>query len=164
MFDWLRKKPLTAGEVKAYQAGQGLGADMAEALIAYQQARFVPVRDGYLSVFRDRLQNAIKSEDAPPLSIAAIEGDLFAENLEKLKMQMFDETVKAMSDELKIAEQLALRSQVEKVIADSVFEFCEALGADGVKVAAEYQVVLHDADAAWRKKYPHKAAEFTTKS
>jgi hypothetical protein len=162
MFDWLRKKPLTAGEVKAYQSGQDFGAQMAQAFIAYQKKRFGPVHDNYLNVLRERLQNAVRSEDAPPLLIAKIEGDLFVENLDKLKMQMFDETIAAMADWLNIAQQLDLRPQIEKTIADSVFEFCENLGADAEQVVMDYNVVLRDADAAWRRRYPDKVAQFTS--
>jgi len=51
------------------------------------------VHDGYLKVLRERLQNALRSDDAPPLLLAEIEADLFGEQIEKLKSQMFDETL-----------------------------------------------------------------------
>ena len=163
MFDWLGKKPLTADDVKAYQGGQDLGAEMGQAFNDYQRKRFGPVHNSYLNVLRERLQSALRSEEAPPLIIAKIESDLFVENLNELKMKMFDETMVAMSDWLDVAQKVGVRPDDEKTLADSIFDFCENLGMAAVKVVEEYQAVLRDADAGWRKRYPDRAAQFARK-
>ena len=97
MFEWLRRKLLTAAEVKAYKSGQELGNQMAQALSDYEKRRFEPLHETFLNVFRERLQSAVRSEEAPPLLMAKTEAELFCENLEKLKMELFDETISVRS-------------------------------------------------------------------
>src|SRR5262245_64421996 len=93
--DGFGNKPLS--ETSPDPASQEPADHMARALQEYQQARFGPVHLDYLNIFKGRLQNALQSEDLPPLLLAKIEVELFSQQIEKLKARMFDETVRAMT-------------------------------------------------------------------
>jgi hypothetical protein len=152
-------KPPTADEAKACQAGQDTGDHMVRALHEYQQARFGSVHVDYLKIFRDRLKNALQSRDSPPLLVAKVEVELFAEQIEKLKSRMFDETVRAMTHWLDVADKVGARSEIELLLKQSAAQFCQAIGADALKIAESYAELLRDADAAWRQKYPEKISD-----
>ena len=158
MSDGSGKQPLTAGEANAYQAAHETGDHMARALREYQKVRFGPVHANYLIIFRDRLKNALLSEDAPPLLVAKVEVELFAGQIEKLKSRMFDESVAAMAHWFDVAARVGVRSEIEVLLKQSIEQFCQAIGSDALKIAEGYADLLRDADAAWRQKYPEKAA------
>jgi hypothetical protein len=152
--------PPTATEANASQAVQDTGDHMVRALHEYQRARFGPVHVDYLKIFRDRLNTALQSDGAPPMLVAKVEVDLFAQQIEKLKSRMFEDTVRAMTHWFEVAEKVGARSEIELLLKQSVAQFCQAIGADALKIAESYAEPLRDADAAWRQKYPDKIAEF----
>jgi hypothetical protein len=150
------KPPAT--EANAGQPGHETAQHMARAFHEYQQALFGPVQTNYLTIFRDRLHNALRSDDAPPLLVAKVEVELFAGQIEKLKSRMFDETVRAMAHWFNVAEKVGARVEIEALLKQSIEQFCQAIGSDALKIAESYADLLKDADAAWRQKYPEKAA------
>jgi hypothetical protein len=143
-------KPLTSGEVNPPQAGQDAAEQMARAFHEYQNIQFGPVHDRYLDVFRERLQNALRSES--PLLVAKSEAELFGDHIEKLKSKMFDETVQAMAHWFDIAAKVGARSEIEALLKNSIEQFCEAVASDALKIAESYAALLKDAEAAWRHK------------
>ena len=154
MFDWFRKKPpLTAGQVNAYQAGLDAAEHMARAFREYQKTRFGPVHDSYLNVFRERLHNALRSDESP-LLVAKVEAELFGKHIEKLKSKMFDETVQAMANWFDLAMQVGARQEIEALLEHTIEQFCETIGSDALKMVESYAVMLKDAEAAWRNKHP----------
>jgi len=156
--DGFSNKPLS--EVNAEQVGEQASDHMARALQEYQQARFGPVHFDYLSIFKGRLENALRSDDSPPLLLAKIEVELFSQQIEKLRSRMLDETVRAMTHWLDVAEQVGARPEIDALLKHSTEEFCQVIGSDALKVAESYADLLKKADAAWRQKYPEKAARF----
>jgi hypothetical protein len=159
MPNWSSEDPLAAGEANAFQAGQETADHMVRALREYQRARFGSVHADYLKIFRDRLENALRSDDSPPLLVAKVEVDLFAEQIEKLKSRMFGETVRAMTHWFDLAEKVGARSEIDVLLEQSVAQFCQAIGSDALKIAESYADYLRDADAAWRQKYPERIAD-----
>ena len=155
--DGFSNKPLS--EMSADPVGQETADHMVRALQEYQQARFGPVHFEYLSIFRGRLQNALQSEVSPPLLLAKIEVELFSQQIEKLKSRMLDETVRAMTHWLAVAEKVGARSEIDALVNHSIDQFCRAIGSDALEVAESYADLLKAADAAWRQKYPEKAAQ-----
>jgi hypothetical protein len=152
--------PPTATEANASQVLQDTGDHMVRALHEYQQARFGSVHAHYLKIFRDRLNNALQSDGSPPMHVAKVEVELFAQQIEKLKSRMFDETVRAMTHWFDVADKVGVRSEIESLLKQSVAQFCQAIGSDALKIAEGYAELLRDAEAAWRRKYPEKIAEF----
>jgi hypothetical protein len=148
----------TPSEMSADQTGQETADHMARALQEYQQARFGQVHFDYLSIFRGRLQNALQSDDLPPLLLAKIEVELLSQQIENLRSRMFDETVRAMTHWLDVAEKVGARSEIDALVKHSIDRFCEAIGSDALQVAESYADLLKAADAAWRQKHPEKAA------
>ena len=133
---------------------------MARALHDYQQARFGSVHADYLKIFRDRLEKALRSDDSAPMAVAKVEVELFAGQIDKLKSRMFEETVRAMTHWLDVAEKVGARAEIDVLLKQSVAQFCQAIGSDALKIAEGYAERLKDADAAWRQKYPEKIADF----
>ena len=158
MSDGSSKKPPATGEANADHAGRETAEHMARAFHDYQKALFGPVQTNYLTIFRDRLHNALRSDDAPPLLVAKVEVELFAGQIEKLKSRMFDETVRAMAHWFDVAEKVGARVEIEALLKQSIEQFCQAIGSDALKIAESYADLLKDADAAWRQKYPDKVA------
>jgi hypothetical protein len=154
------EEPPAATEANASQAGQDTGDQMVRALHEYQQARFGSVHADYLKIFRDRLNNALQSDGSPPMLVAKVEVELFAEQIERLKSRMFEETVRATTHWFDIAEKVGARSEIESLLKQSIARFCQAIGADALKIAESYAEPLKDADAAWRQKYPERIADF----
>jgi hypothetical protein len=155
--DGFSNKP--PSEMTANQAGQETADHMARALQEYQQARFGRVHFDYLSIFRGRLQNALQSDDLPPLILAKIEVELFSQQIENLRSRMVDETARAMTHWLEVAEKVGARSEIDALLKHSIDQFCEAIGSDALTVAESYADLLKAADAAWRQKYSEKAAQ-----
>jgi hypothetical protein len=154
--DGYSNKPLTG--VNAAQAGAETSDHMTRALREYQQARFGQVHFDYLSIFKGRLENALRSDDSPPLMLAKIEVELFSQQIEKLKSRMFDETVRAMTHWLDVADRVGARSEIDALLKHSIEQFCQVIRSDALTVAESYADLLKEADAAWRQKYPEKAA------
>jgi len=154
------EKPPTAAEEDVPQAGQDTADHMARALHDYQQARFGSVHADYLKIFRDRLEKALRSDDSAPMAVAKVEVELFAGQIDKLKSRMFEETVRAMTHWLDVAEKVGARAEIDVLLKQSVAQFCQAIGSDALKIAEGYAERLKDADAAWRQKYPEKIADF----
>ena len=152
--------PPTAAEANASQAAQGTEDHMVRALHEYQQARFGSVQADYLKIFQDRLNNALRSDDAPPMLIAKVEVELFAGQIDKLKSRMFDETVRATTHWFDLAEKVGARAEIELLLKQSVAQFCQAIGSEALKIAETYAELLREADAAWRQKYPDKISDF----
>jgi hypothetical protein len=144
-------KPLTSGQVYPPQAGQDAAEQMARAFHEYQEIQFGPVHDRYLNVFRERLQNALRSDESP-LLVAKIEAGLFGDHIKKLKSKMFDETVQAMAHWFDIAAKVGARPEIEALLKNSIEQFCEAVASDALKIAESYATLLKDAEAAWRHK------------
>jgi hypothetical protein len=142
----------------ANQVSAETGDHIGRALQEYQQARFGPVHFDYLSIFKGRLQSALESHDSPPLLLAKIEVELFSQQIEKLRSRMFDETSRAMTHWLDLAEKVGARSEIDALLKQSIEEFCQVIGADALKIAESYAALLKEADAAWRQKNPEKAA------
>jgi hypothetical protein len=137
---------------------------MARAFHDYQRARFGSVHADYLTIFRDRLQNAMRSEESPPLLVAKIEVELFSEQLQKLRSKMFEETVRAMAHWFEAAEKVGARSEIDALLKQSIEQFCLAIGSEALTLAEGYAALLKDADAAWRHKYPEKVARLSERS
>ena len=154
------EKPPTVDEANALQGRQEAADHMVRALHEYQQARFGPVHADYLKIFSDRLKNALQSDDSPPMLVAKVEVELFAEQIEKLKSRMFEATVRAMTHWFDVAEKVGARSEIESLLQQSVARFCQAIGSDALKIAESYAELLRDADAAWRQKYPERISDF----
>jgi hypothetical protein len=152
--DGFSDKPVGGANVE--QAGD----HMARALQQYQQARFGPVHFDYLSIFKGRLEHALRSDDSPPLLLAKIEVELFSQQIEKLSSRMLAETVRAMTHWLDVAEKVGARSEIDALLKHSTEQFCQAIGSDALKIAESYADLLKKADVAWRQKYPEKAARF----
>jgi hypothetical protein len=162
--DWSGNRPQTAGEVNTAHARQATGEHMARAFHDYQRARFGSVHADYLTIFRDRLQNAMRSEESPPLLVAKIEVELFSEQLQKLRSKMFEETVRAMAHWFDAAEKVGARSEIDALLEQSIEQFCLAIGSEALTLAEGYAALLKDADAAWRQKYPEKVARLSERS
>ena len=162
MSDGSSKQPPATAEENTSQTKTG--EHMARALQDYQKARFGPVQTNYLTIFRDRLQNALGSDDAPPLDVAKNEVELFSEQIEKLKSRMFDETIRAMGHWFDLAEKVGARSEIETLLKQSIEQFCQGIGSDALKLAESYADLLKNADAAWRQKYPERVARLTKSS
>jgi len=156
--------PPTAAQSNASPVGQGTEDHMVRALQEYQQARFGSVQADYLKIFRDRLNNALRSDDAPPLLVAKVEVELFAGQIDKLKSRMFDETVRATTHWFDLAEKVGVRSEIEVLLKQSITQFCQTIGSEALKIAETYAELLREADAAWRQKYPDKIADFDNSS
>jgi len=156
--DGSRVKPPATNEPNAERSGHETAEHMARAFREYQMALFGPVQANYLTIFRDRLHNALRSDDAPPLLVAKVEVELFAGQIEKLKSRMFDETVRAMAHWFNVAEKVGARLEIEALLKQSIEQFCQAIGSEALKIAESYADSLKDADAAWRQKYPEKVA------
>jgi hypothetical protein len=155
--DGFSNKPLHGVNVE--QTGEA-GDHVARALQEYQNARFGPVHFDYLSIFKGRLENALRSDDSPPLVLAKIEVELFSQQIGKLRSRMLDETVRAMMHWLEVADKVGARSEIDALLKHSTEQFCQAIGSDALKVAESYADLLKKADTAWRQKYPEKAARF----
>ena len=163
MFDWFRKKAPTSDAIRVFQLRQELAADIAGVFAVYRERRLVPLAKGYLDVFRDRLQKALKREDAPPRLLAEAETTVLDEQIDDLKSKLFAEALEKMAALFKLAEGFDVRPEIEEATRDSVAQFCEELRAAGVKVIEQYAPVIADADRVWRQKYPEKVAQFTKK-
>jgi hypothetical protein len=151
-------KPPATDEANPERPVNETAEHMARAFHEYQKALFGPVQTNYLTIFRDRLHNALRSDDAPPLLVAKVEVELFAGQIDKLKSRMFDETVRAMAHWFNVAEQVGARAEIEALLKQSIEQFCQAIGSDALTIAESYADLLKDADAAWRQKYPEKVA------
>src|SRR5262245_9128952 len=110
---WFRKKGPTPGEVRAYQMGQQAGDEMATAFQLYQEQRFGPVHTRYLDILRESLQDALKSEDKPPILVCRANLQVFEDNVKELRTQMFEETKSSMAKWFERARAFGLFDETE---------------------------------------------------
>ena len=93
MFNWFRKKKpaLTESEKDAYEFGQKAAGSMIETLDHYMATRFEPVHENYLNVLKEKLRNAITSEDASPITLGRVEYSVFLDYVKELQPKMIEE-------------------------------------------------------------------------
>jgi len=80
-----RPSKKSSEDVKAYEMGQGLAALLINAFNGYSELRFVPILKRYLDIYREQLQQAIKSKNMPPCHSAKARSEAFGTKLAGLK-------------------------------------------------------------------------------
>src|SRR5262249_23168441 len=155
---WFAKKGPTEDEVRAFQMGEKAAQEMATAFRLYQDQRFGPVHEAYLRILRDALQSALKDEDDPPLLKSRAHLQVFEDNVGELRTQMFNETKSSMAEWFERARIFGVLEETEAAVKQSIDSFCNNLLNEGGTIIQQYIPVIKDADEAWQKKYPDKAA------
>ena len=161
MFKWLkRKKAIPPEQTEAYQLGRRAAESMAGDLDAYMRRRFDPVFEDYLNVLRGTVQRCFRSDEAPPLTLAGIEYQIFLENVEEMKPKMKVEISDALAEWSRTFDEIGMQSEVEVLIESRIDQFCTDLSLAGLKLLTDYAEGLKDADIQWRKANPVAAADF----
>lgn len=161
MFGWGKKKTAKPEDTHAYQLGADMGRQMGDAVNEFIEPRFATVGDGYLNVLRDRLRLCFDDTRAPPIVLARIEYNIFKDNVIELKSKMPDEFQMYLSDWYNAADIVGIRTDLDQLIAQRVGDFSSNLLLRGLNVMTnEYGDALISADAAWRSRYPERAAQF----
>jgi hypothetical protein len=158
---WAMESNSQSNDTRAYQPGADVGRQMAEAVQAVTEARFKSVQDGYLNVLRDRFRLALNQADAPPITLARIEYNVFIENVGELKTKMPPEFQATLAEWVKVVDELGIRAEFDRILGDRIDEFTANLLMLGLNVMRnEYGTALSSADDAWRAKNPELSAQY----
>jgi hypothetical protein len=140
--------------MKEDETGQRLAALLIQAFNGYSELRFAPILKRYLDIFREELQQAIKSENIPPRQSAKARSEAFGTSLAVLKRQMYVEMSEALADDWLAEYPEHARGESERTTHLWIDELCDATVNDALKILSDYKVVLDDADALWRRSHP----------
>ena len=155
-----RPSKKSSEHVKAYEMAQALGALLTNAFNGYSELRFGPILRRYLDIFREELQQAIKSENMPPRYSAKARSEAFGTKLAVLKRQMYAEMSEALADDWLAEYPEDIRGDSERITHVWIDELCKSTVNDALKILNDYKIVLDDADVLWRRSHPDLDARF----
>ena len=150
MFGWRKRtKEIPVEETDAYKFGQRAANSMTSDLDAFMDRRFAGVFENYLA-----------GGDAPPLTLARIEFNVFRENVSEMKSKMTDESLVASLEWVKAFDQVDGGEGAKLLVTSRGDRFCTDLTLAGLKLLTDYTEGLKDADIHWRKANPELSAKF----
>jgi hypothetical protein len=76
---------------------------------------------------------------------------------------MTEEIYRRMAEWVRAAEEFDVRNDFDQSIIKVVDDFAKELSAAGTRLVADYGEALIEADEAWRKANPARAAQFPVK-
>ena len=160
MLSWFKKFTKRSRQESAYDLGAECANDFVASLRLFVETRFQPVHQQFLEILAKNFRDNMHRTDAPPLTLARIDYDVFLENVEDIRTKMHTEITERMRDWIELSNDLGVRANMGQAIEAEIDNFCANLTLHGVKLFADYVIPLKHADDAWRKSNASLAANF----
>ncbi len=158
VFDWFFR--LRRRKRKIIDLGAKAAQGSIETLEKFIVQRFYPVRDGYLSILKNNMSQALNSIDAPPLVMAEIYYEGFLEEVAALQEKIVIEVVGVMGPWIELAAEIEASAQMKVLIEKRVDEFRTDLAVRGFELFLANAELLKLSDVTWRKLNPEKSTDF----
>lgn len=160
MLGWFKQKQQDSKLTRAAELGRQTARRFADDPDRLMQIRFGPVAHNFLEVIQGQYNKCLNPTNAPPLSMARVEYEVFLENVDELRGKMTGEIEATLADHMVFSDEVGARDKFDELIQKHVADYCCKLKADGLERLTDMAHALKLADDQWRAAHPALSAKF----